>query len=456
MLIFLSSLVDSRREILKVLGVSRRSVQGESLELGARDCSLFGSLSFLGRTPVVASFFSRLACVALLSAVYFAEESAQAQPALPTPQTATQGDVARSQMNLNVQVRDLCFVLGARDNQLVGYGIVSGLAGDGDKDPEYTLQAISNMLERFGLTLPPSALTSKNIGAVILTADIPPFVRSGSRIDVHVSAMGDARSLHGAVLARTPLMGPDAKIYAVAQGPVAVGGFIGGIPGPGGASVQKNHPTSGQIVRGAVVEQSIPVSFVREKMFELIMRQPDFVNAQSVAQTINREVATKLSLIHKITEPALAIDGSTIQVKIPDDYAENPVSYLAFIEQRLVPVNTPARVVLNERTGTIVATSRVAVSSCAVAHGNIIVNIAQSYDITQPQVPLAGGAPIIAPSADIVINEGEGMLTPFRGMPTVQDVANSLNALGVTPRDMMAIFQAMKQAGALQAELILK
>jgi flagellar P-ring protein precursor FlgI len=244
-------------------------------------------------------------------------------------------------------------------------------------------------------------------------------------------------------------------IYAGALGTVAVGGFIGGIPGPGGASVQKNHPTSGQIVRGAVVEKEIPVSFVREKKLELIMRQPDFVNAQSVAQTINREVGL-LSLVHKVSEPALAIDGSTIQVKIPDDYAENPVRYLAFIKQLFAPVNTPARVVLNERTGTIVATSRVAVSSCAVAHGNIIVNIAQSYDITQPQVPLAGGAPIIAPSADIVISEGEGMLTPFRGMPTVQDVANSLNALGVTPRDMMAIFQAMKQAGALQAELILK
>ena len=452
---FLSSLVGNICEILKVLGISRSSVRRESLELGARDSSLFGSLSFLNRTPVVASFSSRLAPVVLLSAISFAVQVSQAQPALPIPQAAPPGGAARSQMNLNVQVRDLCFVLGARDNQLVGYGIVSGLAGDGDKDPEYTLQAISNMLERFGLTLPPSALTSKNIGAVILTADIPPFVRSGSRIDVHVSAMGDARSLHGAVLARTPLMGPDGNIYAVAQGPVAVGGFIGGIPGPGGASVQKNHPTSGQIVRGAVVEEEIPVSFVREKKFELIMRQPDFVNAQSVAQTINREVGL-LPLIHKVSEPALAIDGSTVRVKIPDDYAENPVRYLAIINQLFVPVNTPARVVLNERTGTIVATSAVAVSSCAVAHGNIIVNIAQSYDITQPQVPLAGGAPIIAPSADIVINEGEGMLTPFRGMPTVQDVANSLNALGVTPRDMMAIFQAMKQAGALQAELILK
>ena len=250
-------------------------------------------------------------------------------------------------------------------------------------------------------------------------------------------------------------MGPNGEIYAVAQGPVAVGGFIGGIPGPGGASVQKNHPTSGQIIRGALVEKEIPVSFVREDRIQLIMRQPDFVNAQSVAQTVNREVRM-LPLIHKITEPALALNASTIQVKIPDDYAENPVRYLAIIEQLTVSINTPARVVLNERTGTIVATSRVAVSSCAVAHGNIIVNIAQGYDINQPQVPLAGGAPIIAPSADIVINEGEGMLTPFRGMPTVQDVASSLNALGVTPRDMMAIFQAMKQAGALQAELILR
>jgi flagellar P-ring protein precursor FlgI len=412
-------------------------------------------LSFLNRVPVVASTFKRVVPKLCLPAACFMVQVAYAQPLLPTPQASSIDRVAASQMNLNVQIRDLCFVLGARDNQLVGYGIVSGLAGDGDKDPDFTLQAVANMLERFGLTLPPSALTSKNIAAVILTADIPPFVRSGSRIDVHVSAMGDARSLNGSILARTPLLGPNGEIYAVAQGPVAVGGFIGGIPGPGGASIQKNHPTSGQIIRGALVEKEIPVSFVRENKVELIMRQPDFVNAQSVAQTVNREVGA-LPLIHKITAPALAINASTIQVRIPDDYAEDPVRYLAFIEQLMVSVNTPARVVLNERTGTIVATSRVAVSSCAVAHGNIIVNIAQGYDITQPQVPLAGGAPIIAPSADIVINEGEGMLTPFRGMPTVQDVASSLNALGVTPRDMMAIFQAMKQAGALQAELILR
>ena len=452
---FLSSLVWNFRGVLKVLGMSRNSVRSESLDLGARDSSLFGSLSFLSRVPVVASVFKRVASRLCLPVACFMVQVVYAQPLLPATQAPRVGGVAASQMNLNVQIRDLCFVLGARDNQLVGYGIVSGLAGDGDKDPDYTLQAVANMLERFGLTLPPSALTSKNIAAVILTADIPPFVRSGSRIDVHVSAMGDARSLGGAILARTPLLGPNGKIYAVAQGPVAVGGFIGGIPGPGGASVQKNHPTSGQIIRGALVETEIPVSFVHEKKIELIMRQPDFVNAQSVAQAVNREVGV-LPLIHKITEPALAINASTIQVKIPDDYAEDPVRYLAFIEQLMVSVNTPARVVLNERTGTIVATSRVAVSSCAVAHGNIIVNIAQGYDITQPQVPLAGGAPIIAPSADIVINEGEGMLTPFRGMPTVQDVASSLNALGVTPRDMMAIFQAMKQAGALQAELILR
>ena len=451
---FLSSSVCKNHDAFEVLEVSWCCVQKWTLRLGARGFTLFGSLSFMGRSPVVASaFYAALLVVGTVLT--------QAQTANNAGGGAAQGigtAVARklNGMNLNVQVRDLCFVLGARDNQLVGYGIVSGLAGDGDKDPEYTLQAVANMLERFGLTLPPSALTSKNIAAVVLTADIPPFVRNGSRIDVHVSAMGDARSLHGAVLARTPLLGPDGTVYAVAQGPVAVGGFIGEIPGPGGASVQKNHPTSGQIVRGAVVENEIPVTFVKEQKLELIMRQPDFVNAQSVAQTINRMLSQRTDIIDKIIEPALAVDGSTIQVKIPDDYGKKPVEFLALIEQLEVKVNTPARVVLNERTGTIVATSRVAVSSCAVAHGNIIVNIAQGYDISQPQVPLAGGAPILSPAADIVINEGEGMLTPFRGMPTVQEVAQSLNALGVTPRDMMAIFQAMKQAGALQAELILR
>ena len=453
MLNFLSSLVRKHRNTFKVLEVLRQCVQKWTLRLGARGSAFIGSLSFTNRTPVVASVFGLIMALGCTTMV-----QAQQPPLAGAVQNngVRVNNTGRINSDLNVQVRDLCFVLGARDNQLVGYGIVSGLAGDGDKDPEYTLQAVANMLERFGLTLPPSALTSKNIAAVVLTADIPPFVRSGSRIDVHVAAMGDARSLHGAVLARTPLLGPDGTVYAVAQGPVAVGGFIGGIPGPGGASVQKNHPTSGQIVRGAVVEREIPVTFVKEKKLELIMRQPDFVNATAVADKINEFVMNDEGLIDKVISPALVRNGSTIQVKIPEDFTADPVRFLARIEQLLVTVNTPARVVLNERTGTIVATSRVAVSSCAVAHGNIIVNIAQGYDISQPQVPLAGGAPVLSPATDIVINEGEGMLTPFRSMPTVQDVAKSLNALGVTPRDMMAIFQAMKQAGALQAELILR
>ena len=455
MLNFLSSLVRKYRSNFKVLEVLRNCDQKRTLRLGARGFAFIDSLSFMNRTPVMAS---ALRLVMALGSVTMVQ--AQAQPAGGPAATAAQANAAQvtppyDGSKLSVQVRDLCFVLGARDNQLVGYGIVSGLAGDGDKDPEFTLQAVANMLERFGLTLPPSALTSKNIAAVVLTADIPPFVRSGSRIDVHVSAMGDARSLHGAVLARTPLLGPDGTVYAVAQGPVAVGGFIGGIPGPGGASVQKNHPTSGQIVRGAVVEREIPVTFVKDKKIELIMRQPDFVNANSVADKINSTLRLR-KFVDNAASPALAKDGSTIQVMIPEDYTADPVRFLALIEELAVTVNTPARVVLNERTGTIVATSRVAVSSCAVAHGNIIVNIAQGYDISQPQVPLAGGAPVLSPATDIVINEGEGMLTPFRSMPTVQDVAKSLNALGVTPRDMMAIFQAMKQAGALQAELILR
>ena len=211
MLIFLSSLVRKICAILKVLRVLQENVRSGSLELGARDSSLPCSLSFLNRGPMVASFLFRVAYVICFMATWVAVPTVSAQPLLPVavrPQT----DSAQAQRaNLNVQVRDLCFVLGARDNQLVGYGIVSGLAGDGDKDPDYTLQAVSNMLERFGLTLPPTSITSKNIAAVILTADIPPFVRSGSRIDVHISAMGDARSIHGAVLARTPLMGPDGK-----------------------------------------------------------------------------------------------------------------------------------------------------------------------------------------------------------------------------------------------------
>ena len=275
--------MSKHRKTFKVLEVLRQCVQKWTLRLGARGSAFIGSLSFTNRTPVVASVFGLIMALGCTTMV-----QAQQPPLAGAVQNngVRVNNTGRINSDLNVQVRDLCFVLGARDNQLVGYGIVSGLAGDGDKDPEYTLQAVANMLERFGLTLPPSALTSKNIAAVVLTADIPPFVRSGSRIDVHVAAMGDARSLHGAVR-RGLLCWPDGTVYAVAQGPVAVGGFIGGIPGPGSASVQKNRPTSGQIVQGAVVEREIPVTFVKEKL-ELIMRQPDFVNANAVADKINK------------------------------------------------------------------------------------------------------------------------------------------------------------------------
>jgi flagellar P-ring protein FlgI len=361
------------------------------------------------------------------------------------------GASSHLQAQPQVRIGDLTFIYGARNNQLVGYGLVAGLAGDGDKDPEYTVRAVANMLQRHGMSMPPSVVTSKNIAAVMVTAEIPPFVKSGSQIDVTVSAMGDAKSLHGGVLIQTPLIGVDGKVYAIAQGAIAVGGFLLGAGGAGGATVQKNHPTTGQIINGAIVEQSIPVTMVRGDAVELVLREQSFATAARIAESINRAYPSS----------SRAVDGVTIRVRIPDNYQTAPVDFLAQIQELTAQPQTPARIIINERTGTIVATAQVKISSCAVAQGNITVTIGQTLDVTQPP-PFGAGETAIVPRTDVEVIESRNplgtdqTLFAFAEMPTVERVATSLNALGATSRDIMAIFQAMKQAGALQAELIVR
>ena len=344
------------------------------------------------------------------------------------------------------RIKDLVMVSGVRDNQLVGYGIVVGLAGDGDKDPVYTVQSVANMLQRFGITVPAATLSSKNVASVLVTADIPAFQKSGSRLDVTISAMGDAKSLQGGVLIQCPLLGADGKVYAVAQGALAVGGFIGGSGGGGGATVQKNHPTVAQIAGGALIEKEIPTQIVRNNALELLLRDPDFTSAARIAAAVNRT----------FTNSAQAIDSSTVRIKLPDGVEDTPVDFIARVEAIEVTPDTPARIIINERTGTIVATSRIRISDCAVSHGELTISIASSMDVSQPNALSQTGSTAVTPRTDTSINEGAGRLIPLGEMPTVEKVAAGMNAIGVTPRDMMAIFQAMKQAGALQAELIMR
>jgi flagellar P-ring protein precursor FlgI len=344
------------------------------------------------------------------------------------------------------RLKDLVMISGARDNQLVGYGLVVGLAGDGDKNPVYTVQSIANMLQRFGVTVPPATLSSKNVAAVMVTADIRAFMKVGTRLDLTVSALGDAKSLQGGVLLQTPLFGADQKIYAVAQGALAVGGFSAGTSGGGGASVQKNHPTVAQIVGGGLVENEIEAEIVHDNSLDLLLREPDFTSAARMATAINE----------KFPSLAQAIDPMTIRVKVPAGMEKTPVDFIARLETIEVTPDTPARIIINERTGTIVATSRIKIASCAVSHGELTISIASSLDVSQPSPLSQSGTTAVTPRTDTKVTETKATLITLPEMPTIEKVAAGLNAIGVTPRDMMAIFQAMKQAGALQADLILR
>jgi flagellar P-ring protein precursor FlgI len=317
------------------------------------------------------------------------------------------------------------------------------LAGDGDKDQQYTKQAIANLLLRYGVNIPATALSAKNVAVVMVTADIPPFLKNGTRIDVTVASMGDAKSLTGGVLLQTPLMGADGKVYAVAQGPLVLGGFAAGEGGAGGASVTKNHPTTAQIINGALVEREIPTQFVHDRSVELLLRDPSFNSAAAVAVAIN----------DVFTNAAHAVDSTSVKVQMPDGAESSPVDFIARLNLIEVTPDTPARVIINERTGTIVATAAIHISSCAVASGNITINVAQSLDVSQPN-PLSGGTTVVTPRTSTKVTESKSSMVALQEMPTVEKVAAALNALGATPRDMMSIFQAMKQAGALQAELI--
>jgi len=343
------------------------------------------------------------------------------------------------------RVKDLTLVEGGRDNQLVGYGLVVGLAGDGDSNAISTLHTMANILQRYGITVNQQDIKAKNVAAVMITADIAAFLRPGARIDATVASMGDAKSLQGGVLLQTPLLGGDGRVYAVAQGPIAVGGFLGGAGGPGGATVQKNHPTVGTISNGAIVEREIPAQFVHDNTLRLLLHNPDFTSAARMADAINEKW------------PALAeaVDAATVQVKVPGDYRGHDVAFLAELGTVEVQPDTLARVVLNERTGTIVATSTVRISRVAIAHGSLTITVTSNQAVSQPSPLSRVGTTTTVSSTQTGVTEVRGGLTVLNDPPTIERLAAALNALGLSSRDMMAIFQALKRSGALQAELVI-
>lgn len=343
------------------------------------------------------------------------------------------------------RVKDLALVGGGRENQLVGYGLVVGLAGDGDSNAQATLRSVANTLQRFGITVDPTQIKAKNVAAVMVTADVGPFLRTGSRIDITVASMSDAKTLQGGVLLQTPLLGADGRVYAVGQGPIAVGGFLGGAGGAGGATVQKNHPTVGVISSGAIIEREIPARFVHEGMLALQLHNPDFTSAARMALAINRVYPGV----------AQARDAASIDVRVPETFRGQEVSFLADLGQVEVQPDTLARIVINERTGTIVATSTVRLSRVAISLGSLTITIASTTGISQPNAFNNSGQTQAVTNTQTAVDEVKGGFTVVEDAPSIERLAAALNALGVSTREMMAIFQTLKRSGALQAELVI-
>ncbi|HMW16469.1 MAG TPA: flagellar basal body P-ring protein FlgI [Accumulibacter sp.] len=341
------------------------------------------------------------------------------------------------------RIKDLASVQGVRNNQLVGYGLVVGLDGSGDQTTQtpFTTQSIINMLAQLGTTLPTTqALQLKNVAAVMVTASLPPFARIGQQIDVTVSSMGNAKSLRGGTLVMTPLKGADGQIYAQAQGNLLVGGAGASA---GGSKVVVNHLLAGRIAGGATVEREVPTALGQGPYVHYEMGSTDFGTTQRVVEAINREIGTG---------SAQAVDGRLIRVVAPEEPTRR-VAFLGRIENLQVqPVKSPAKVIINPRTGSIVINQTVTLEACAVAHGNLSVVVNTEQKVSQPNA-LSGGQTVATNQSDIDVKQGNGALMQVKAGANLADVVKAINALGAAPQDLLAILQSMKAVGALRADL---
>ncbi|MBP7565494.1 MAG: flagellar basal body P-ring protein FlgI [Burkholderiaceae bacterium] len=344
-----------------------------------------------------------------------------------------------------LRVKEVAAVQGVRSNQLTGYGLVVGLDGTGDQTTQmpYTTQSLNNYLQQMGITLPAANLSQlqlKNVAAVIVTAQLPAFAQPGQAIDVVVSSMGNAKSLKGGTLIMTPLKGLDGEIYAVAQGNLVVGGAGASA---GGSKVQINHLSAGRIPDGAQVERSVPTPLQDGDFITLGLNASDFQTARRVAQVINTRLGQGL---------AAALDGRTVQVRAPVN-PHNRVTFIAELEELPLEASVPAaKVVINSRTGSIVLNQAVTLGPCAIAHGNLSITVSSTPVISQP-APLSRGETVVAQRSDIQIRQEPGNVIQMAASPQLSDVVRALNALGATPQDLLAILQAIKASGALNAEL---
>lgn len=342
------------------------------------------------------------------------------------------------------RIKDIVDIEGVRDNLLVGYGLVVGLNATGDSlnNSPFTQQSLIGMLERLGVNIRDESLNTKNIAAVMVTATLPPFTNQGARIDATISALGDAKSLQGGTLLVTPLLGADGQVYSVAQGPVSVSGFSA--KGDAG-SVTQNIPTNGRISAGAIVEREIPFDMESMGSVRLSLRNPDFTTSRRVAESINKSLGSPV---------AYAQNPSSIMVTLPAQYKGGVVNLMTDIEQLTVSPDQPARVVIDERSGIIVMGQDVKISTIAIAQGNLTIRITETPQVSQPQPLAQQGQTVVVPRTNIEIDaESNKKLAMLEEGVSLQELVESLNALGVGPRDIITILQSIKAAGALQAEL---
>ncbi len=341
------------------------------------------------------------------------------------------------------RLKELAAIEGVRENQLVGYGLVVGLAGTGDRSQTmFPTQSLANMLQRMGVTVSPTAIRVANTAAVMTTATLPAFAQPGSKIDVTAAAMGDAANLQGGLLILSELRGADGRVYAVAQGPVVTGGFVAG---HSGAQQTVNHPTVGRVPGGAIVERAAPTPPPGRRM-RLQLKQADFTTAARIVEALNKTFGAASGPV------AAAESSALISVELPSSFAERPVEFMAQLENITVEADRPARVVINERTGTIVMGKDVRIAPVAVMHGSLTVEVQTTYQVSQPAA-LGAGSTEVVPQVGVGVKEEKTRNIVLKQGATVEELVRALSAIGSTPRDVIAILQNMRAAGALEAEL---
>ena len=344
------------------------------------------------------------------------------------------------------RIKDIAHIEGFRSNQIFGYGLVVGLNGTGDKqNTEFTTQTLANLLQDYNIRVNPADVRVKNVAAVMVTADVPAFAQPGTRLDATVGSAGDAGSLSGGTLLLTPLKGPDGKVYAVAQGPVSLGGGYTALGA--GAKVSKNHPTTGRIAAGVLLERAIPSQIVgSDGQVRIDLDRPDFTTAKRISETLNKS---------PLGTAAQSLSPGVVMVSIPDNFKSDPVAFISALESIEIAADNVARIVVNERTGTVIVSKDVRIAPVAVAHGGLHITIKTEKRVSQPN-PFGRGQTEVVPDTTLNVQEETRQLIELPGGAGVSlsEIVQALNSLGVTPRDLIAVFEALRAAGALQSDLV--